>query len=100
VDKSTDQLDITQIYGIEYSHKLPRRTADYLGDLVMGLSANEFRALARSCIKEADCSQDTEGKQMLLDIARLYTQTALHLESSRTSSLVQSLVAASSTPVK
>jgi hypothetical protein len=58
----------------------------------MGLSANEFRELARSCIKEADCSQDAEGKQMLLDIARLYTQTALHLEAHQTASLIQNPV--------
>lgn len=47
----------------------------------MGLSASEFRKLARNCIKEAELSRDDDGKQMLLDIARLYTQTALHIES-------------------
>ncbi len=47
----------------------------------MGLSASEFRKLARNCIKEAELSRDGDDKQMLLDIARLYTQTALHIES-------------------
>jgi hypothetical protein len=53
----------------------------------MGLSANEFRKLARNCIKEAELSNDDDSKQMLLDIARLYTQTALHLESEEAPSL-------------
>jgi hypothetical protein len=67
----------------------------------MGLSANEFRELARACIEEADCSQDADGKQMLLDIARLYTQTALDIEASETSSLVQNLAAkATNRPAK
>jgi hypothetical protein len=47
----------------------------------MGLSANEFRKLAFNCIKEAERSNDDDGKQMLLAIARLYTQTALQIES-------------------
>lgn len=46
----------------------------------MGLSAYEFRKLARNCMKEAEYSHDDEGKRMLLDIARLYTQTALQIE--------------------
>jgi hypothetical protein len=50
----------------------------------MGLSASEFRKLARNCIKEAELSRDGDDKQMLLDIARLYTQTALHIESRET----------------
>jgi hypothetical protein len=53
----------------------------------MGLSANEFRKLAHSCIKEAEISNDVDGKQMLLDIARLYTQTALHIEAREARSL-------------
>ena len=50
----------------------------------MGLSANEFRKLARNCIKEAELSKDDDGKQMLLDIARLYNQTASHIETRET----------------
>jgi hypothetical protein len=55
----------------------------------MGLSANEFRKLAQNCIEEAGHSSDADGKQMLLDIARLYTQTALHLEDRQASSTIQ-----------
>jgi hypothetical protein len=58
----------------------------------MGLSAHEFRKLAHNCIKEAELSQDADGKQMLLDIARLYTQTALHIEAREASSLIRSLL--------
>ena len=53
----------------------------------MGLSANEFRRLAQNCIKEAEFNSDDDGKQMLLDIARLYTQTALHIEALEAPSL-------------
>lgn len=55
----------------------------------MGLSASEFRKLARNCIKEAELSREGDDKQMLLDIARLYTQTALHIESRETTLLGQ-----------
>ena len=56
---------------------------------VMGLSANEFRKLARNCIQEAERSIDDDGKQMLLDIARLYNQTALHIEAGQSRSVTQ-----------
>jgi hypothetical protein len=57
----------------------------------MGLSAHEFRKLAQSCIEEAEHSNDADGKQMLLDIARLYTQTASHLEARQASSTIQNI---------
>jgi hypothetical protein len=46
----------------------------------MGLSAVEFRKLARDCFKEAELSNDAYHKRTLFDIARLYTQTALQIE--------------------
>jgi len=46
----------------------------------MGLSANEFRELARACFKEAELTSDYDGKEMLLAIARLYNQTAMHID--------------------
>jgi hypothetical protein len=58
----------------------------------MGLSANEFRKLAQNCIQEAEVSTDADGKQMLLDIARLYSQTALHIEARQASSTVRKIV--------
>jgi hypothetical protein len=58
----------------------------------MGLSANEFRKLAQNCMQEAEVSTDADGKQMLLDIARLYTQTALHIEARQASSTVRNIV--------
>ena len=47
----------------------------------MGLSAHEFRKLARNCMQEAELSKDDDGKEMLIAIARLYAQTALQIES-------------------
>jgi hypothetical protein len=46
----------------------------------MGLSADEFRTLARNCLRDALFSRDEEGKQMLLDIADQYNQRAAHLD--------------------
>ena len=46
----------------------------------MGLSANEFRHLAQVCFNEAEITSDHDGKQMLLAIARLYNQTAVHID--------------------
>jgi len=54
------------------------------GEFVMGLSANEFRRLAVNCAREAELCQDADSKQMLLDIARLYKQTAVHIEARET----------------
>jgi hypothetical protein len=58
----------------------------------MGLSANEFRKLAQHCVEEAQVSTDADGRQMLLDIARLYTQTALHIEARHASATVRRIV--------
>jgi len=58
----------------------------------MSLSASEFRKLAQNCIEEAEHNNDTGGRQLLLDIARLYTQTALHLEARQASSTIQTIV--------
>jgi hypothetical protein len=58
----------------------------------MGLSAKEFRKLAQNCIEKAKVSADADGKQMLLDIARLYTQTALHIEARQASATVHEIV--------
>ena len=57
----------------------------------MGLSANEFRKLAQNCVQEAEVNTDADGKQMLLDIARLYNQTALHIEARQASTPVQKI---------
>jgi|SoiMethySBSTD1v2_1073268.scaffolds.fasta_scaffold4900315_2 hypothetical protein len=46
----------------------------------MGLSADEFRTLARNCLRDALFSRDEKGKQMLLDIADQYNQRAAHLD--------------------
>ena len=46
----------------------------------MGLPASAYRKLAKNCVKEAELTTDDDGKQMLLDIARLYTQTASQIE--------------------
>jgi hypothetical protein len=46
----------------------------------MGLTATDFRNLARDCIRDAESSIDGERKQTLLDIARLYTQTAMQID--------------------
>jgi hypothetical protein len=65
--------------------ELGRKTEYDRGGVVMGLSANEFRKLAQNCIQEAEANTDADGKQMLLDIARLYNQTALHIETGQAS---------------
>jgi hypothetical protein len=36
-------------------------------------------------LRKAKFNTDADGKQMLLDIARLYTQTALHIEARQAS---------------
>jgi hypothetical protein len=59
--------------------ELFERTIEF-GESVMGLSAREFRDLARDCIREAELSKDDERKQTLLEIARLYNQRALQIE--------------------
>jgi hypothetical protein len=43
-------------------------------------------------MQEAEVSTDADGRQMLLDIARLYTQTALHIEARQASATVRKLV--------
>jgi hypothetical protein len=55
----------------------------------MGLPASVYRKLAKNCVKEAELTEDDDGKQMLLDIARLYTQTALQIETREASPVVQ-----------
>jgi hypothetical protein len=46
----------------------------------MGPTATDFRNLARDCIRDAESTIDGERRQTLLDIARLYTQTAAQIE--------------------
>lgn len=55
----------------------------------MGLSAMEFRSLARDCMREAEFSRDDERKQTLRDIAKLYNQTASQIEARALCSPIQ-----------
>jgi hypothetical protein len=48
----------------------------------MGLSADEFRSLARNCLRDALFNNDDEGKRMLLDVAESYRNTAASLDAS------------------
>jgi hypothetical protein len=44
------------------------------------ISASDYLQLAKECIQEAERIQDEDRKKTLLDIAKLYNQTALHME--------------------
>jgi hypothetical protein len=43
-------------------------------------SAFDYREMARECFQEADRTMDADRKKVLLDMAKLYAQTALSLE--------------------
>lgn len=45
-------------------------------------TAFDYRQMARECMKEAAGTKDVGRKEALRDIAKLYTQTALNMESS------------------
>jgi hypothetical protein len=44
-------------------------------------TAFDYRHLARECMKEAAASKDVGRQTALRDIARLFTQTAVNMES-------------------
>jgi hypothetical protein len=43
-------------------------------------SAFDYLEMARECMREADATKDAARKKALLDIARLYAETAVALE--------------------
>ncbi len=43
-------------------------------------SAFDYREMAHECLREAEQTQDADRKKVLLQIAKLYTQTALAME--------------------
>ena len=43
-------------------------------------SAFDYREMARECMREAEATQDAARQKALLDLAKLYTTTALSLE--------------------
>ena len=44
-------------------------------------TAFDYREMARECLKEAEATKDAGRKKCLESIAKLYTQTALGMES-------------------
>lgn len=42
--------------------------------------SSEYIRLAFECVREADATDDAERKKTLLDMAKLYNQTALRME--------------------
>ena len=43
------------------------------------ISAFDYLQLAKECIQEAERIKDEDRKETLLDIAKIYNQTALHM---------------------
>jgi hypothetical protein len=43
-------------------------------------SSFDYREMARECLHEAEQTQDVDRKKVLLQIAKLYTRTALAME--------------------
>jgi hypothetical protein len=43
-------------------------------------SAFDYREMAHECLQEADRTRDAARKKVLLQIAKLYTRTALAME--------------------
>jgi len=43
-------------------------------------SALDYREMARECLREAEQTRDADRKKVLLQIAKLYTRTALAME--------------------
>jgi hypothetical protein len=43
-------------------------------------SAFDYREMAHECLQEADRTRDADRKKVLLQIAKLYTQTALTMQ--------------------
>jgi len=43
-------------------------------------SALDYREMARECLREAEQTRDADRKKVLLQIAKLYTQTALAMD--------------------
>jgi hypothetical protein len=48
-------------------------------------SAFDYHELARECLQEAEGTADPERKKSLIDIAKLYTETALAVDAMKTS---------------
>jgi hypothetical protein len=43
-------------------------------------SAFDYREMAHECLQEASQTKDADRKKVLLEMAKLYTQTALTME--------------------
>ena len=52
-------------------------------------SAFDYRELARECVAEAHSCRDPDRKKALLDIAKLYNETALAMEAADAAPIVE-----------
>jgi len=50
--------------------------------------AFDYREMARECVAEAHSSRDPDRKKALLDIAKLYNETALAMEAAEATPII------------